>query len=80
MIYLWVFLSISILSVSGYTGQVLGVASAVTSFIGMSVLVAFIYYFTTWLTGGAEMVTGLFLFLAPACGLIMRFMVGDGRR
>ncbi|ELL2616372.1 DUF2545 family protein, partial [Escherichia coli] len=25
-------------------------------------------------------VTGIFMFLAPACGLMIRFMVGYGRR
>ena len=29
-----------------------------------------------WLTGGNELVTGIFMFLAPACGLMIRFMVG----
>lgn len=36
--------------------------------------------FTMRLTNGNEMVTGLFLFLAPACGLIIRFMVGYGKQ
>ncbi|VDG85292.1 inner membrane protein [Shigella dysenteriae] len=26
------------------------------------------------------LVTGIFMFLAPACGLMIRFMVGYGRR
>ncbi|EGQ7457923.1 DUF2545 family protein, partial [Escherichia coli] len=30
--------------------------------------------------GGNELVTGIFMFLAPACGLMIRFMVGYGRR
>jgi hypothetical protein len=48
--------------------------------IGMVILAALIYYFTMWLTGGNELVTGIFMFLAPACGLMIRFMVGYGRR
>lgn len=34
MIYLWTFLAISILAVSGYIGQVMGAFSAVSSFTG----------------------------------------------
>ncbi len=49
-------------------------------FFGMVILAALIYYFTMWLTGGNELVTGIFMFLAPACGLMIRFMVGYGRR
>ena len=64
MIYLWMFLALCIVCVSGYIGQV----------------AALIYYFTMWLTGGNELVTGIFMFLAPACGLMIRFMVGYGRR
>ena len=64
MIYLWMFLALCIVCVSGYIGQVLNVVSAVTM----------------WLTGGNELVTGIFMFLAPACGLMIRFMVGYGRR
>ncbi|EZJ20185.1 hypothetical protein AD39_2795 [Escherichia coli 1-182-04_S4_C3] len=80
MIYLWMFLALCIVCVSGYIGQVLNVVSAVSSFFGMVILAALIYYFTMWLTGGNELVTGIFMFLAPACGLMIRFMVGDGRR
>ncbi|POT59912.1 DUF2545 domain-containing protein [Citrobacter amalonaticus] len=80
MIYLWAFLAFSIVGVSGYIGQVMGISRAITSFIGMVILAALIYCFTMWLTAGNEMVTGLFLFLAPACGLIIRFMVGYGKR
>ncbi|QGX89638.1 DUF2545 family protein [Escherichia coli] len=54
--------------------------TAVSSFFGMVILAALIYYFTMWLTGGNELVTGIFMFLAPACGLMIRFMVGYGRR
>ncbi|HGX4672694.1 TPA: DUF2545 family protein, partial [Escherichia coli] len=54
--------------------------SAISSFFGMVILAALIYYFTMWLTGGNELVTGIFMFLAPACGLMIRFMVGYGRR
>lgn len=49
-------------------------------FFGMAILTALIYFFTMRLTNGNEMVTGLFLFLAPACGLIIRFMVGYGKQ
>lgn len=80
MIYLWMFLALCIVCVSGYIGQVLNVISAVSSFFGMVILAALIYYFTMWLTGGNELVTGIFMFLAPACGLMIRFMVGYGRR
>lgn len=38
--------------------------SAVSSFFGMVILAALIYYFTMWLTGGNELVTGIFMFLA----------------
>ena len=69
MIYLWMFLALCIVCVS-----------AVSSFFGMVILAALIYYFTMWLTGGNELVTGIFMFLAPACGLMIRFMVGYGRR
>ena len=78
MIYLWMFLALCIVCVSGYIGQVLNVVSAVSSFFGMVILAALIYYFTMWLTGGNELVTGIFMFLAPACGLMIRFMVGYG--
>ena len=80
MIYLWMFHALCIVCVSGYIGQVLNVVSAVSSFFGMVILAALIYYFTMWLTGGNELVTGIFMFLAPACGLMIRFMVGYGRR
>lgn len=80
MIFFWAFLTVSILGVSGYIAQVLGWVSAICAFIGMVVLAALIYYVTMWLTVGDEMVTGLFLFLSPACGLIIRFMVGYGKR
>ena len=66
MIYLWMFLALCIVCVSGYIGQVLNVVSAVSSFFGMVILAALIYYFTMWLTGGNELVTGIFMFLAPA--------------
>lgn len=71
MIYLWMFLALCIVCVSGYIGQVLNVVSAVSSFFGMVILAALIYYFTMWLTGGNELVTGIFMFLAPACGLMI---------
>ncbi len=58
MIYLWMFLALCIVCVSGYIGQVLNVVSAVSSFFGMVILAALIYYFTMWLTGGNELVTG----------------------
>ena len=80
MIYLWTFLTISILSVSGYVWQVMGVVASVSSFIGMVILAILIYYTTLWLTDGNEMIMGFFLFLSPACGLIFRFMVGYGKR
>ncbi|BBU82178.1 hypothetical protein EIMP300_35780 [Escherichia coli] len=63
-----------------HRGQVLNMVSAISSFFGMVILAALIYYFTMWLTGGNELVTGIFMFLAPACGLMIRFMVGYGRR
>lgn len=80
MIFFWAFLAASILGISGYIVQVLGWASATCGFIGMVVLAGLIYYTTMWLTAGDEKVTGLFLFLSPACGLIIRFMVGYGKR
>lgn len=49
MIYIWAFLVVSILCVSGYIGQVLGWASAISSLIGMIILTAMIYYFTSGL-------------------------------
>ncbi|NUD87160.1 DUF2545 family protein [Escherichia coli] len=49
MIYLWMFLALCIVCVSGYIGQVLNVVSAVSSFFGMVILAALIYYFTMWL-------------------------------
>lgn len=80
MIYLWTFLAISILAVSCYIGQVMGAFSAVSSFTGMVILAALIYLLNVWLQDGDETVSGLLLFLAPACGLIIRFMVGYGKR
>ena len=59
MINLWMFLALCIVCVSGYIGQVLNVVSAVSSFFGMVILAALIYYFTMWLTGGNELVTGI---------------------
>ncbi|EAA7632834.1 DUF2545 family protein [Salmonella enterica] len=80
MIYLWAFLVISILAVSCYIGQVMGAFSAVSSFTGMVILVALIYLLNVWLQDGDEIGSGLLLFLSPACGLIIRFMVGYGKR
>ena len=40
MIYLWMFLALCIVCVSGYIGQVLNIASAVSSFFGMVILAA----------------------------------------
>ncbi|EAA7242920.1 DUF2545 family protein [Salmonella enterica] len=80
MIYLWTFLAISILAVSCYIGQVMGAFSAVSAFTGMVILAALIYLLNVWLQDGDEIVSGLLLFLAPACGLIIRFMVGYGKR
>ena len=80
MFYFWIFLALSILSVSCYIWQVMGAAALISAFIGMAILTALIYVFTMQLTNGNEMVTGLFLFLAPACGLIIRFMVGYGKQ
>lgn len=57
-----------------------GVFSAVSSFTGMVILAALIYLLNIWLQDGDEIVSGLLLFLAPACGLIIRFMVGYGKR
>ncbi|EFC4278127.1 YfdY family protein [Escherichia coli] len=71
---------VSAIASTPHIGQVLNVVSAVSSFFGMVILAALIYYFTMWLTGGNELVTGIFMFLAPACGLMIRFMVGYGRR
>ena len=80
MLYFWIFLALSILCVSCYIWQVMGAAAAISAFLGMAILTAVIYFFTMRLTNGNEMVTGLFLFLAPACGLIIRFMVGYGKQ
>ena len=41
MIYLWMFLALCIVCVSGYIGQVLNVVSAVSSFFGMVILSLF---------------------------------------
>ena len=79
MIYLWMFLALCIVCVSGYIGQVLNMISAVSSFFGMVILAALIYYFTMWLTGGNELVTGIFMFLAPAWGFVVWFF-GGGQR
>lgn len=79
MFYFWIFLVLSILGVSCYIWQVMGAAASISAFFGMVILTALIYFFTLRLTNGDEMVTGLFLFLAPICGLIIRFMVGDGK-
>ena len=79
MLYFWASLILSILCVSCYIWQVLGALASISSLIGMAILAALIYFTTLWLTHGDEMVTGIFLFLAPTCGLIIRFMVGDGK-
>ncbi|XNM83874.1 YfdY family protein [Escherichia coli] len=81
MIYLWMFLALCIVCVSRLhrSGTERGIGRSVV-FFGMVILAALIYYFTMWLTGGNELVTGIFMFLAPACGLMIRFMVGYGRR
>lgn len=63
-----------------YIGQVMGAFSAVSSFTGMVILAALIYLLNVWLQDGDDIVSGLLLFLAPACGLIIRFMVGYGKR
>ncbi len=62
MIYLWTFLAISILAVSGYIGQVMGAFSAVSSFTGMVILAALIYLLNVWLQDGDDIVSGLLLF------------------
>ena len=80
MLYFWTFLILSILCVSCYIWQVIGAAASISAFLDMAILTALIYVFTMRLTNGDEMVTGLFLFLAPACGLIIRFMVADGKQ
>ena len=80
MFYALIFLAISILAVSGYIKQTLGAGRAVTSLIGMLIVAGLIYVMTMRLTEGNELVTSLYLFLAPACGLIFKFMVGHGRR
>ncbi|OPW92755.1 DUF2545 family protein [Citrobacter sp. A316] len=80
MLYFWIFLILSILCVSCYIWQVIGAAASISAFLSMAILTALIYVFTMRLTNGDEMVTGLFLFLAPACGLIIRFMVADGKQ
>ena len=77
MIYLWMFLALCIVCVSGYIGQVLNMISAVSSFFGMVILAALIYYFTMWLTGGNELVTGIFMFLAPVYGGVWQAIVGQ---
>ncbi|HCW0181308.1 MULTISPECIES: DUF2545 family protein [Citrobacter] len=80
MLYFWIFLVLSILGVSCYIWQVMGAAASISAFLGMAILAALIYILTMRLTNGNEMVTGLFLFIAPACGLIIRFMVGYGKQ
>ena len=80
MLYFLIFLALSILCVSCYIWQVMGAAASISAFLGMAILTALIYFFTMRLSNGNEMVSGLFLFLAPACGLIIRFMVGYGKQ
>lgn len=80
MLYFWIFLVLSILGVSCYIWLVMGAAASISAFLGMAILAALIYILTMRLTNGNEMVTGLFLFIAPACGLIIRFMVGYGKQ
>ncbi len=69
MIYLWMFLALCIVCVSGYIGQVLNVVFGGLFFFGMVILAALIYYFTMWLTGGNELVTGIFMFSCPGLWL-----------
>lgn len=79
MIYIWAFLVVSILCVSGYIGGTgMGFSNQFTHRDDYSHCDDLLFHF--WVTDGNEIVTGIFLFLAPACGLMIRFMVGYGRR
>ncbi len=62
MIYLWTFLAISILAVSCYIGQVMGLFCGFF-FYGMVILAALIYLLNVWLQDGDDIVSGLLLFL-----------------
>ncbi|QUJ06326.1 DUF2545 family protein [Salmonella enterica subsp. enterica] len=52
--------------------------SAVSSFTGMVILAALIYLLNVWLRMAMTSLADYCFFLAPACGLIIRFMVGYG--
>jgi len=74
------FILISIISVSYYTGSVLGVKIGALSLVCMAVLAAGIHYFTQWLTQGDDLITGIYVFLSPAAGLIMTIMMKSARK
>lgn len=75
MQYLLLFILVSIGSVSYYNGSVLGVKSGVFSLVCMILMAYGIYVFTDWLTQGHDLVTGLYMMLSPAAGLIMTIMM-----
>ncbi|EGB86019.1 hypothetical protein HMPREF9542_04551, partial [Escherichia coli MS 117-3] len=52
MIYLWMFLALCIVCVSGYIGQVLNVVSAGSFFFCLGVLARLIFFFSPWVNWG----------------------------
>ncbi|MBV8043407.1 DUF2545 family protein [Pluralibacter sp.] len=80
MNYALIFLAICLLGISGYVKQTLGMARAVISFITMVMIAGLIYVLTMKLTGGDKLVTMLYLFLSPVCGLIFTLMVIPSKR
>lgn len=75
MQYLLLFILVSIGSVSYYNGSVLGIKSGVLSLLCMLLLAYGIYAFTDWLTQGHELITGIYMMLSPAAGLIITIMM-----
>lgn len=71
MIYLWFFLIFCIVLVILYINQIKGSVTAFIMAIFMLLLIFLLYPATMWLTGGNELVTVFFLFLVPACGLMI---------
>ncbi|WP_212735915.1 DUF2545 family protein [Escherichia coli] len=76
----WLFFALFFFASCGYVGCDRKLSRRFCFFSGMGSLVELIFYLTLGLTGGNELMTGIFMFLAPACGLMIRFMVGYGRR
>ncbi|MEO3988656.1 DUF2545 family protein [Pseudocitrobacter cyperus] len=79
MLYLLLFILVSIGSVSYYNGSVLGIKSGLLSLVCMILIAYGIYLFTDWLTQGHNLVTGLYMMLSPAAGLIVTIMLKSAR-